>query len=44
MREWALKKHRDMRNAYGDKYPKNIFAFIPNSVLIIPWSHKELSY
>ena len=29
MKEWALKKHRDMRNAYGDKYPKNIFAFIP---------------
>ena len=29
MKQWALKKHHDMKNAYGDKYPKNIFAFIP---------------
>ena len=29
MKQWALKKHKDMKNAYGDKYPKEIFAFIP---------------
>ena len=29
MKQWALKKHAEMRNNYGDKYPKHIFAFIP---------------
>jgi very-long-chain enoyl-CoA reductase len=29
MRQWALKKHYDMKNTFGDKYPKNIYAFIP---------------
>jgi very-long-chain enoyl-CoA reductase len=29
MKQWALKKHKDMKMAYGDKYPKEIFAFIP---------------
>lgn len=29
MKQWALKKHKEMKNVYGDKYPKNIKAFIP---------------
>ena len=29
MKQWALKKHKDMKNAFGDKYSKEIFAFIP---------------
>ena len=29
MKQWALKKHSDMKKAYGDKYDKKIFAFIP---------------
>jgi very-long-chain enoyl-CoA reductase len=29
MKQWALKKHKDMKNAFGEKYPKNMFAFIP---------------
>ena len=29
MKQWALKKHHAMKQAYGDKYPKDIFAFIP---------------
>jgi len=29
MRQWALKKHYEMKNTFGDKYPKNIYAFIP---------------
>ena len=29
MKKWALKKHNEMKNVYGDKYPKEIFAFIP---------------
>ena len=29
MKQWALKKHTEMKNVYGDKYPKEIFAFIP---------------
>ena len=29
MKQWALKKHAEMKKNYGDKYPKNIFAFIP---------------
>ena len=29
MKQWALKKHKEMKMAYGDKYPKEIFAFIP---------------
>lgn len=29
MKQWALKKHNEMKKNYGEKYPKNIFAFIP---------------
>ena len=29
MKEWALKKHEIMIKTYGDKYPKDTFAFIP---------------
>ena len=29
MKQWALRKHHDMKKAYGDKYSKEIFAFIP---------------
>lgn len=29
MRQWALKKHESMKKAYGDKYPKEIVAFVP---------------
>ena len=32
MKQWALKKHKDMKMAYGDKYPKEIYAFIPGFV------------
>lgn len=29
MREWAIKKHKEIKNAFGDKYPKERKAFIP---------------
>lgn len=29
MREWALKKHKEIKNAFGDKYPKDRKAFVP---------------
>lgn len=29
MKEWALKKHMELKRNYGDKYSKEIFAFIP---------------
>ena len=29
MKQWALKKHNDMKKNYGAKYSKEIFAFIP---------------
>ena len=29
MKQWALKKHKDMKKIFGEKYPKDIFAFIP---------------
>ena len=32
MKQWALKKHKDMKKNFGEKYPKNIFAFIPYCV------------
>ena len=29
MKEWALKKHKMLKEAYGDRYPKERKAFIP---------------
>lgn len=29
MKQWALKKHHFMKKTFGEKYPKEIFAFIP---------------
>ena len=29
MGEWALKKHKNYKKEFGDKYPKNRKAFIP---------------
>ena len=29
MREWALKKHKTLKEVYGDRYPKERKAFIP---------------
>jgi very-long-chain enoyl-CoA reductase len=29
MREWAIKKHKEIKKAFGDKYPKERKAFIP---------------
>ena len=32
MKKWALARHREMQRVYGDKYPKNLYAFIPSFV------------
>ena len=29
MREWALKKHKEIKNSFGERYPKERKAFIP---------------
>ena len=29
MREWALKKHKSLKDTFGDRYPKGRTAFIP---------------
>ena len=29
MKQWALKKHKDMKRVFGEKYSKDIYAFIP---------------
>ena len=29
MKQWALKKHHELKNAYGDEYMKNKYSFIP---------------
>ena len=29
MKLWALKKHKDMKRVFGEKYSKDIYAFIP---------------
>ena len=29
MREWAIKKHKEIKKAFGEKYPKERKAFIP---------------
>ena len=29
MKQWALKKHKEMKRVFGEKYSKDIYAFIP---------------
>ena len=29
MRKWAIKKHKSLKNNFGDRYPKGRTAFIP---------------